>query len=247
MKTKIYTLISVLTLCVFYSHSNDNINNNNIPADAAMAVKIASDDVNAKDIPAIFASNSVQYHSVCSLNWNQSYLPKVDFAIAHNGSNILIHYRVTESRVIGTMENDLTGVYKDSCCELFFIIDGEQCYYNIEANCIGSILMQNGKNRDDREKSSLDNLTKIDRWASLGRKSFGTITDETTWELALVIPLSALWKSSLSAIDGKLIRANVYNCGGIGNEAHYVSWNPIATKKPDFHRPEFFRPIYFCK
>ncbi|MBO7233161.1 MAG: hypothetical protein J6V16_08435, partial [Bacteroidales bacterium] len=29
-------------------------------------------------------------------------------------------------------------------------------------------------------------------------------------------------------------------------QPHYLSWQPINTEKPDFHRPEFFGTLY-CK
>ena len=31
---------------------------------------------------------------------------------------------------------------------------------------------------------------------------------------------------------------NLYKCGG--ENQHYVSYYPVQTEKPDFHRPEFF-------
>ena len=117
------------------------------------------------------------YNVVSVLNWAEQYpyLPRVEFAIAHNGANIFIHYRVTEKRTLGTMENDLDEVYKESCCEFFCMKEGDSLYYNIESNCLGSILMQCGTGRADREISSAENLKQIERWASLGRKSVGMI------------------------------------------------------------------------
>ena len=36
------------------------------------------------------------------------------------------------------------------------------------------------------------------------------------------------------------LRANFYKCGDKTAHPHYLSWSPIHTEKPDFHRPEFF-------
>ena len=36
------------------------------------------------------------------------------------------------------------------------------------------------------------------------------------------------------------IRANFYKCGDKTAHPHYLSWSPIDTPKPDFHRPDFF-------
>lgn len=215
--------------------------------DVAVAKMIHYNEVHAADIPALFATEDVCYNPVSVLNWAEQYpyLPQVEFAVAHNGSNLFIHYRVTEKRTIGTMENDLEPTYKESCCEFFCMEMDDSLYYNIESNCIGSILMQCGKNRSERETSTGDNLRQIERWASLGRNSVDTINHETHWELALVVPLSAFWNHSYSTLSGKTFLVNVYNCVGSGDDRQYVTWKPVPTASPDFHRPEYFEPIYF--
>lgn len=219
------------------------------PKDAVVAKRIELAKVDADEIPQIFKSEGIEYNTVSALNWSEAYpyLPSVDFAVAHNGTNLLIHYRVTEKRTIGTMEKDLEPVYKDSCCEFFCMNEGDILYYNIESNCLGSILMECGKGRDSRTTSTEDNLQGIDRWASLGRKSIGLIAQETHWELALVVPLDAFWLHNYRTLSGKTFLVNVYNCVGSGDDRQYVTWNPINTPSPDFHRPEYFKRLYFAQ
>lgn len=213
------------------------------------ARKIPVSDIQAADIPELFGQSGIRYNSVSVLNWRTQYpyLPQVDFAIAHNGSSMLIHYRVSEKRTIGTMENDLDGVYKESCCEFFCMELGDSLYYNIESNCLGSILMQCGSSRNSRTTSAADNLKQIDRWASLGRSSVDTIPSQTHWELALVVPLTAFWRHSYGTLDGKTFLVNVYNCVGSGDDRQYVTWQPVVSDAPDFHRPEYFRPVHFSR
>ena len=249
MKRLTFPLIITLVISAICGCERDNTNGREIPEGAIAAEKISVSDIHASEIPGIFASGGVTYNAVSVLNWPEKYpyLPKVDFAIAHNGNNMLIHYRVTEKRTVGTMEKDLDPVYKESCCELFCMEENDSLYYNIESNCIGSILMECGTGRDGRETSTLTNLQAIDRWASLGRSSVGTIAGEKHWELALVIPLSAFWQHTYGTLHGKTFLANIYNCVGSGDDRQYVTWSPINTEKPDFHRPEYFRRIYFKK
>lgn len=218
-----------------------------VPENATLVKRIFTEEVHAEDIPQLFATQGIEYHDVAVLNWADpySYLPQVDFAIAHDGRNILIHFRVTEKRTLGTMEMDLDGVYKESCCELFCMKEGDSQYYNIESNCIGSILMECGSGRAGRFTSTAENLRQIERWASLGRKSVGYIDNETHWELALVVPSTVFWKHSYGSFAGKTFLANVYNCVGSGDDRQYVTWHPVISSGPDFHRPEFFRRIYF--
>ena len=219
-----------------------------IPKDAVIARRIDKATIDANDIPQIFKSEGVEYYTVSALNWQETYpyLPTVDFAVAHNGANLLIHYRVTEKKTLGTMVKDLDPVYKDSCCEFFCMNEGDSLYYNIESNCLGSILMECGKGRDNRTTSTTENLQHIDRWASLGRKDIGLINKETHWELAVVVPVAAFWRHNFGTLSGKTFLVNVYNCVGSGDDRQYVTWNPIDTPSPDFHRPEYFRRIYFA-
>ena len=249
MKKFSFALLSVVLISLLIGCTGDNQSEQEIPEGAVVAEKVSVSDIQADEIPQLFAAGEIEYHPVAVLNWLKQYpyLPMVDFAIAHNGDHLLVHYRVTEKRSIGTMENDLDDVYKESCCELFFMKEGDSLYYNIESNCIGSILMQCGTGRYDRDVSTAGNLKKIDRWASLGRNAIGKVNEETHWELALVIPLSALWRHSFSCLDGMTLRANVYNCVGSGDDRQYVTWRPIETDAPDFHRPEFFSRIYLKK
>ena len=59
-----------------------------------------------------------------------------------------------------------------------------------------------------------------------------------SWRVGVVIPfeLIGLHPDNLP----HSIRANFYKCGDKTAHPHYVSWSPIDTPKPDFHRPDFF-------
>ncbi|MBQ1647521.1 MAG: hypothetical protein II047_03470, partial [Bacteroidales bacterium] len=63
--------------------------------------------------------------------------------------------------------------------------------------------------------------------------------------LKVFIPLKALWKSELKSLRGLHARANFYKCGDGLTVPHFVTWAPIATEKPDYHRPEFFADLLF--
>ena len=76
--------------------------------------------VKAVDIPALFNQNNIPYNSIDVINWHAfPYCPKVEFAIAHTGDTILLHYRVEEDGVRAVAGEDLGNVWEDSCCEFF--------------------------------------------------------------------------------------------------------------------------------
>ena len=60
--------------------------------------------------------------------------------------------------------------------------------------------------------------------------------------LALDIPASTF---GLETFAGLQARGNFYKCGDRLPVPHYLSWAPIGTPKPDFHRPEYFDRLIF--
>lgn len=202
--------------------------------------------VKAVDIPALFNQNNIPYNSIDVINWHVfPYCPKVEFAIAHTGDTILLHYRVEEGGVRAVAGEDLGNVWEDSCCEFFASPDADGSYYNLESNCIGTILLCNGKGREERMQAPLSALKKIDRWASLGRKVIGLDEKAHQWELSLVIPVSAFFRHEIDNLSGLIIHGNFYKCGDKTAHPHFLSWNPIDIPSPDFHRPDFFGEIKF--
>lgn len=202
--------------------------------------------VKAVDIPALFNQNNIPYNSIDVINWHAfPYCPKVEFAIAHTGDNILLHYRAEEDGVRAVAGEDLGNVWEDSCCEFFASPDADGSYYNLESNCIGTILLCNGKGREERMQAPLSALKKIDRWASLGRKIIGLDEKAHQWELSLVIPVSAFFRHKIDNLSSLIIHGNFYKCGDKTAHPHFLSWNPIDIPSPDFHRPDFFGEIKF--
>ena len=122
-------------------------------------------------------------------------------------------------------------------------IDG--IYYNLECNCIGTVLLGAGLNREHRERANQNTLGSIQRWASLGRKPFGEILHPTEWEVALILPYTAFFKHRIRRLEGNVVKANFYKCGDRLPQPHFLSWQPIALEKPNFHCPQFFGELAF--
>lgn len=175
------------------------------------------------------------------MNWNEyPYCPKVEFRVAHTEDAILLHFKVTEASVRARYGEDNGSVWTDSCVEFFSIPAGDGIYYNIECNCIGTVLVGVGPQRNNREHAPADVTAQIQRWSSLGRTPFEERVEEVTWEVALVVPYTVFFKHQITSLDGKEIKANFYKCGDELQTPHFLSWNPIEIEQPDFHRPDFF-------
>jgi hypothetical protein len=59
------------------------------------------------------------------------------------------------------------------------------------------------------------------------------------------IPLSCFQYSKITSLNGLKATANFYKCGDGTPEPHFVTWNPVGTENPDYHRPEFFGKVLF--
>lgn len=203
--------------------------------------------LSAADIPAHFEKENITYHKINIANWADKYpyCPNVEFAIAHQNDAILLHYRVEENCPRATVANDLGNVWEDSCCEFFFSLNTDTDYYNLESNCISTVLLCNGKGRNNRTQAPTNILNQINRWASLGRTPFGQCEGQQTWQLALIIPVSAFFHHHIETLSGRILRANFYKCGDKTPQPHFLSWNEINIPSPDFHRPDFFGQLTF--
>lgn len=185
--------------------------------------------------------------SVSNNNWKDQfpYTPEVDSFLWHDGENLNIRYEVKEDYVAALAQKDNESVCKDACVEFFISFD-DGGYYNIEANCGGIILMSHRKGRKiDVRYAPLELLSGIKRISSLGETPFACkkITDK--WHLTLKIPKACFFQHNFKSLKGIKAKCNIYKCGDNLPHPHFLSWNPVLTEQPDFHRPEFFAPIDF--
>ncbi len=189
---------------------------------------------------------TLAWNPIDTVNWPEyNYRPEVQFRMAYTNSDFLLQYRVKEQSVRAVAAGDNGEVWKDSCVEFFLTPADDGIYYNFEFNCAGACLLAAGASRNGRETAPLGTIAPIRRQPSLGRHPFGERKGDTEWNLALVIPYTCLFKHPGYSPAGKTIRANFYKCGDDLTVPHFLSWDPIKTEKPDFHRPEFFGTVKF--
>ncbi|RTE54735.1 hypothetical protein EHW67_06095 [Arenibacter aquaticus] len=186
-------------------------------------------------------------HSINILNWdNYSYMPAVSFRIAHSNNEIWLKYYVEEKSIMATVADTNGAVHKDSCVEFFFDPLGDGNYYNFEFNCIGTTHLAFGGGRSDRQFLAPETIeASIRVQSSLGTQVFTERTADHSWEMTVVIPANTLSHNPGIKLKGLSAKGNFYKCGDATSEPHYLSWNPIKTENPDFHRPEFFGNLVF--
>ena len=181
---------------------------------------------------------------IACLNWPESfpYCPEVSLDIFHSGGALHLHYHVQEQAVRAFCATDRERVWEDSCVEFFFAPREDGIYYNLECTCTGKLYLCRGAERHGREVLPEQAYAGIVRRPSLGTEPFGLREAPTAWDLALDIPAATF---GLDSFTGLQARGNFYKCGDSLPVPHYLSWAPVGTPKPDFHRPEYFDKLIF--
>ncbi len=204
---------------------------------------ISPDDIKALDE----AFSGIEPEKIGCCNWPEEfpYAPEVSFRMFHTGSWLMLRYEVAEDYTAARVTEDNGEVWTDSCVECFIAPD-DSGYYNIEATCIGKILISNRKSRTEGiVPATSEILEKVVRIPSLGPEPFEERAGDNRWTLTLAVPPQALFRHGLADWSGAKVRMNLYKCGDNLSEPHFLSWRPIRTEQPNFHVPEFFAEAEF--
>ncbi|MCQ2162108.1 MAG: hypothetical protein MJY86_02410 [Bacteroidales bacterium] len=178
--------------------------------------------------------------AVCENNWPKDapYTPDCNGSIARSKTHLAVMYHVRGLDLRATAMEDNGNSWEDSCCEFFVTDPYDGTYYNFELTCIGSLLSSKRKSRIDSKLQDPALLSRVIRYSSLEHKPMEISDKVFGWTVVMLIPFE------LIGIDRDNIpvsvRGNFYKCGDLTAHPHFLSWNPIQTPKPDFHRPEFF-------
>lgn len=174
------------------------------------------------------------------VNWPEyPYAPKASFRIAHSDESLAVMFEVEEEHVRAVTIEDNGPVWEDSCVEFFVAEPEGGGYFNFEVNCIGTLLAARRRSRADACHFDAGRLRRVRRIASLPHASIDSLGAGQRWWMVEVIPFELL---GLSWAPRRL-RANFYKCGDKCGRPHFLSWAPVCTPQPDFHRPEFFGEV----
>ena len=178
--------------------------------------------------------------AVCENNWPKEapYTPDCNGSIARTASHLAVMFHVRGLDLRATQIEDNGRSWEDSCCEFFVTDPYDGTYYNFELTCIGSLLSSKRKSRLDSVLREKEDVARVIRHSSLTHEETEISDRIFSWTVAMLIPYD------LIGIDRDnvpvSVRGNFYKCGDLTAHPHFLSWNPIGTPKPDFHRPEYF-------
>ncbi len=235
-------LISLLLLIYINSCSDIKIERQSVLVSKISII----DTLNFNNVSSILEKNT-PLNNVDWREWKKfPYQPEVSFRIAHDDSLLFLKYYVKEAHVLARQSQPNTPVHRDSCVEFFVdpLQDGN--YYNFEFNCIGTAHLAYGPDRSNRKFIPADMVkSKIKTWSTLGNVPFEEKSGAFEWEMVIVIPSSIFTFNKGLSFSKLISNANFYKCGDDTTQRHYLSWNPIKTPNPDFHRPDQFGVLKF--
>ncbi len=190
-------------------------------------IKVPLVSFDTLDLDSVMELQAARF-DVNTVNWPSEfpYAPVCAGRIARTEGSLVVDFRVSGL--------DLRAENKED--------NGSQWEYNFEINALGKVLACAGPDRSHRTPRPEEEMKAIARFASVSKVD----TEKEglqNWRVCIIIPFE------LIGIDPenlpKKIRANFYKCGDKTAHPHYVSWAPIDTPQPDFHRPEFFGELRF--
>ena len=192
-----------------------------------------------------FLELEAEKYSIAGRTWADEYPyhPVTIFTIGRSDSAIFIDFFVRGNYLRAVNYKNNSPVADDSCVEFFMKLPDSKEYWNFEFNCIGTVNASHRVERTSPTRLTDEEISTIRRYASCGTRPFEEMEGIFAWNLTVAIPFS------LVGIDpGNLpqyILGNFYKCGNKLPRRHYLSWAPVRTPAPDFHRPEFFDDIVF--
>ena len=195
-------------------------------------------DFENQDLDTALELGGARFDVEC-VNWPETfpYAPLCSGRIARTQDALVVDFRVSGLDLRAQNLTDNGRQWEDSCVEVFIKDPEEDTYYNFEINALGKVLACSGADRHGRVARPAEEMEEILRFGQLegGPLDEGGIW---TWRVGVVIPFELIGVDPDNLPES--IRANFYKCGDKTAHPHYLSWSPIETPKPDFHRPEFF-------
>lgn len=179
------------------------------------------------------------------------HLPKTQAKALYDNENIYICFRVEDKFVRAIATKHHGDVWKDSCVEFFFTPgpDIAQGYFNVEINCIGSILMRHQQEIEENIKPfELSEINRIEIASSLPRQIIDPeLKGPITWTLEYKLPITILEKYSpvTKPAPGVKWLGNFYKCGDETSHPHYMTWSIVKNDFPQFHLPQYFGTLEF--
>jgi hypothetical protein len=180
------------------------------------------------------------------------HFPVVQAKLAYSDDAIYGIFQVNDRYVRAVAKHHHAPVSRDSCVELFFTPAAHVSmgYFNLEINCGGVTLFHFQRGRGMMPvRVSRDDMGRMNVFHTMPTIVDPEIEQATTWAVAFRLPLRVVQEYFPTAIapaaPGVVWRGNMYKCADETSHPHWMSWAPVTSERPDFHRPDCFGTLEF--
>lgn len=164
------------------------------------------------------------------INWPEyNKAPNTTAKILYNDFGIFVQLETDENPILARCREQNSAVCCDSCMEFFFRPnENDPRYFNFEFNAFGTMYLGVRTSRYDPVHPDKD------------KKFFNVKShvDDKKWVLQFEIPFEYI--DEVFGGHSKTMYGNLYKCGDETETTHYVTYYPVKTENPDYHRPEYF-------
>lgn len=161
-------------------------------------------------------------------NWGKNeYTPKMTARVLYSEYGIHVKMTTDEDNLVATYRNQNSDVCLDSCMEFFFRAnENDPHYFNFEFNPFGTMYISTRTSRAGFHFPDVD------------KRFFGveSSVEPEEWSVMFSVPFDFIDKEHGG--HTKKMYGNFYKCGG--TRKHYLTYYPVTSATPDFHRPECF-------
>ena len=162
--------------------------------------------------------------------------------LAWDDNDLYVNLKAREKEIRAEQPADLlTGMpCEDSCLEFFFRpLETDPRYINIEFNPNGCMYLGIGH-------SGKELIRLLPAAAEHGFDPAPYFTADG-WGITYRVPFSFVrfFFPSFAPAPGTVLYGNFFKCGDLTPAEHYLSWNPVTSSTPNFHRPQDFGKLIF--
>ena len=173
---------------------------------------------------------------------NLLWTPQVDISakaqVCYDEEALYVRLSAHEAYIRAEEIGDLGSPCLDSCLEFFLAPDSADArYLNFEWNPLGNLYLGFGSTRPTRVRQIVGDKNELFR-----PEPYFT---DGGWGIVFCIPYGFIRNYFPDFEPCGEMAGNFYKCGDETEFPHYLSWMPMSTDIPDFHRRQDFGRLLF--
>lgn len=173
------------------------------------------------------------------LLWSPEVPIRAQAQLCYDADALYVRLLAVEPHIRAEETGPLGAPCEDSCLEFFFSpMNGDARYFNIECNPNGCVYLGFG--------SCIEDLVRLlpEQMPIVPQVEY----TQGGWQVTYSVPFAFVCRffPDFCPVSGSTIRANCYKCGDATLQPHFLSWNPVTSETPAFHRPQDFGLMRFA-